>query len=193
MQAGRGIRPGQRRPAIQGLAESIQQPSEALDGYRHPQRPATIEHRRAAPQARGAIQGDGAHLVRVEMVQHLEHRTPAVDGYRERPMQRRQRLAGDVHHRPVYLNHMADGSWGGLWHNHLLRMGPASAGRCASSSCYHREVLLTKLQGNMDKADEYRDLDQWSDYGRKGLAGIDPEDGHSHSDGELEIIGGSGK
>ena len=99
----------QRRPAVQRLAESIEQPAEALDGYRHPQRPAAVEHRRAAPQARGAIQGDGAHLVRVEMVQHLEHRTAAVDGYRERPMQRRQRLAGDVHHRPVYLNHMADG------------------------------------------------------------------------------------
>jgi hypothetical protein len=34
---------------------------------------------------------------------------------------------------------------------------------------------LTKLQGDIDEANEHWDLHQGSDYSRKGLAGIDPK------------------
>ena len=95
-------------PPSSGCAEDVEQAAEALDGHRHPQRRAAVVHRRAAPQARRAVQGDGAHLVRVEMVEHFQHRAPAVDRHLERPVQRRQRLAGNVHHRPVHFDDVAD-------------------------------------------------------------------------------------
>jgi hypothetical protein len=42
------------------------------------------------------------------MVQYFEHCILAVDRHRERPVQWRQFLAGDVHHRAVDFDDMAD-------------------------------------------------------------------------------------
>ena len=109
------VTPSRTFGAVRKFAEGIQQPPQALGGYWYPQRCATVEHRHAAPESRRAGEGDGAHLVRVEMVQHFEHRRAAVDGHRERAVQRWQRLAGDIHHRAVDLDDMADGG-ARRWH-----------------------------------------------------------------------------
>jgi hypothetical protein len=54
------------------------------------------------------MQSNSAHLVRVEVMEYFQHRASAVDYHIERAVQRRQHFAGDVHHRAVHLDHMAE-------------------------------------------------------------------------------------
>lgn len=56
------------------------------------------------------------------MVEHFEHRASAVDGQLQRSVQRRQRLAGDVHHRAVHLRDATDRDSSWFYSNDILRM-----------------------------------------------------------------------
>jgi len=55
-------------------------------------------------------------------MEHFEHRAPAVDGQLQRAVQRRQRLAGDVHHRPVDLRDATDRGSSWFYSNDILRV-----------------------------------------------------------------------
>ena len=46
-----------------------------------------------------------------------------------------------------------------------------------------REIFLLKPKRHVDKADQNRNLQERSDDGGKGLARVDPEDGHGNCNG----------
>ena len=49
---------------------------------------------------------------------------------------------------------------------------------------------MGETQSYVDQADHHRYLDQGTDNGGKCLAGVDPEHGNRHGDGQLEIVAG---
>ena len=49
------------------------------------------------------------------------------------------------------------------------------------------------MKGHVDQADHDRDLDERADDRGEGLARVDPEDGHGHGDGQLEVVAGGGE
>jgi hypothetical protein len=113
-----GIRQG--RAAVQRLAEQIHQSAQAVGGHRDLQRRPEIVDRHAALQARSTVESDGADMAFVEVLVDLEQIDfmidPAVQGLPER----RQRLAGDHHHRAVNFGNGADDRG-------LLRLGRHAA------------------------------------------------------------------
>ena len=51
-----------------------------------------------------------------------------------------------------------------------------------------RKIFLLKPKGHVDETDQNRNLQERPDDSGKGLARVDPEDGHRNSDGEFEVI-----
>ena len=96
----------QRRPAVQRPAEGIQQASQAVGRDRHLERAAGIEDRHLPPQTAGAVQGDGAGALFVQMPIDLEGIAFAVLADIERPVQWGQAGAEDVDDRSMdFLDH----------------------------------------------------------------------------------------
>lgn len=67
-----------------------------------------VIHLHTAVQAGAAVQGDGAYMLLVEVLVDLELVGLMVDLRTEGPAQRRQRVAGDHHNRPMDLRNHAD-------------------------------------------------------------------------------------
>jgi len=100
----------QRIAAVQRLAKEIQQTPEAVRRHRHVQRGTGIVDRHAAAQAGGSVQSDGAHVLFIKVLMHLEQIGFVIEIGVQRLAQDRQRTAGDNDHRAVYFGYGA-----GLW------------------------------------------------------------------------------
>ncbi len=51
-----------------------------------------------------------------------------------------------------------------------------------------REIFPLEPKGDVDEADQYGHLQQGTDDSGKGLARVDPEDGHGYRNGKFEVI-----
>ena len=105
----------QRRAAVLRLAEDVQHPAQAIGRHRHMQRRAGVVHRHAALEAGSTVQRHRAQVAFVQVLVHLEQVGLMIEPGQQRLAQRRQALAGDLHHRPPHADDVADGGLGHDW------------------------------------------------------------------------------
>jgi len=96
-----GVRKQAKRlTASKRSPKDIQQAPETARRHGYLDHPAGIEHRHAALQSGSPVQGNGPHPGLVQVLMHFKNVALMIDRRAQGPMQGRQRMAGNVYHRP---------------------------------------------------------------------------------------------
>ena len=103
------LRRQDRVARVQGFAEYVEQPPQAVRRHGHVQGRARVVDGHAPVKAAAAVEGDRPHLVLVDVLVHLEKAGFAVQVGPQGLAQRWEGVAGDDRHGAVDLRDHADG------------------------------------------------------------------------------------
>ena len=90
------------------LTEGVQKPPKAFRRHRDMERRSGVVNRHAPPEAGTSVQGDGAHMIFINMLVHLKEIGFVVESGAQGLSQGRQSIAGNDHYRSMDLGNFTD-------------------------------------------------------------------------------------